>query len=41
MYCIVSTKYWNTDEVAAEIEAEHNQINGTTTSVTINQSNLK
>ena len=29
-------QYWNTDEVIAEIEAEHNQINGTPTILTIN-----
>ena len=26
---VIVYQYWNTDEVVAEIEAEHNQINGT------------
>ena len=30
---VIVYQYWNTDEVVAEIEAEHNQINGTPTSL--------
>ena len=33
---VIVYQYWNTDEVIAEIEAEHNQINGTPTILTIN-----
>ena len=33
---VIVYQYWNTDEVVAEIEAEHNQINGTPTTLTIN-----
>ena len=33
---VIVYQYWNTDEVVAEIEAEHNQINGTPTILTIN-----
>ena len=33
---VIVYQYWNTDEVVAEIEAEHNQINGTTTTLIIN-----
>ena len=33
---VIVYQYWNTDEVIAEIEAEHNQINGTPTIPTIN-----
>ena len=33
---VIVYQYWNSDEVIAEIEAEHNQINGTPTILTIN-----
>ena len=33
---VIVYQYWNADEVVAEIEAEHNQINGTPTTLTIN-----
>ena len=33
---VIVYQYWNTDEMVAEIEAEHNQINGTPTTLTIN-----
>ena len=33
---VIVYQYWNIDEVVAEIEAEHNQINGTPTTLTIN-----
>ena len=33
---VIVYQYWNTDEVVTEIEAEHNQINGTPTILTIN-----
>lgn len=33
---VIVYQYWNTDEVVAEIEAEHNQINGTPTTLIIN-----
>ena len=33
---IIVYQYWNIDEVVAEIEAEHNQINGTPTTLIIN-----
>ncbi len=33
---VIVYQYWNTGEVVAEIEAEHNQINGTTTTLIIN-----
>lgn len=33
---VIVYQYWNTDEVVEEIEAEHNQINGTPTALTIN-----
>ena len=33
---VIAYQYWNTDEVVAEIEAEHNQINETSTTLTIN-----
>ena len=33
---VIVYQYWNTDEVIAEIEAEHNQINGTPTPLIIN-----
>ena len=33
---VIIYQYWNTDEVVQEIEAEHNQINGTPTTLTIN-----
>ena len=33
---VIVYQYWNTDEVIAEIEAEHNQINGTPATLTIN-----
>ncbi|MFR5021073.1 MAG: hypothetical protein ACLUCA_02000 [Mediterraneibacter gnavus] len=33
---VIVYQYWNTDEVVQEIEAEHNQINGTPTILTIN-----
>lgn len=33
---VIVYQYWNTDEVIAEIEAEHNQINGTPTTLIIN-----
>ena len=33
---VIVYQYWNTDEVIAEIKAEHNQINGTPTILTIN-----
>ena len=33
---VIVYQYWNADEVVAEIEAEHNQINGTPTILTIN-----
>lgn len=33
---VIVYQYWNIDEVVAEIEAEHNQINGIPTTLTIN-----
>ena len=33
---VIVYQYWNIDEVVAEIKAEHNQINGTPTTLTIN-----
>ena len=33
---VIVYQYWNTDEVVQEIEAEHNQINGTPTTLIIN-----
>lgn len=38
---VIVYQYWNTDEVVAEIEAEHNQINGTPTTLTINLHRFK
>ena len=37
---VIVYQYWNADEVVAEIEAEHNQINGTPTTLTINLNGL-
>lgn len=33
---VIVYQYWNTDKVVAEIEAEHNQVNGTPTTLTLN-----
>lgn len=33
---VIVYQYWDTDKVIQEIEAEHNQINGTPTTLTIN-----